>query len=251
MHTCGARWQDGEPEPAAYPFRRVNAPSWRRQRPPAFSIQAHNAHPRPVAPSLFLVAVASGWQHVAELAERFVARSARPTDDPILADRSWCTEGRFSQGFHALDTMGTHPARIPCQPRLSYRLGPLASRSERRQANSHLSGDGNGDAARGAPCRSVLPRSDRSGISPEIHRQRLIGRPFTGAQIPVASHHPLQRRPRRVITHRACVSRWPASSPSYRNRSQGPNRSPSQGRFHAILTVAKDIDCPRSKKIKK
>ena len=60
--------------------------------------------------------------------------------------------------------------------------------------------------------------SDRARIDLEILGRRPVGRPFSGPQVTVDRHHPLQRRPRRMITHRQCRS-WPASSPSSRNRS--------------------------------
>ena len=100
------------------------------------------------------------------------------------------------------------------------------------------------------PSRSISRISNRSGSTWRSAASVLSFGHFR-AQIPIDHIHPLQRRPRRVIPHRACVSRWPASSPSSPNRSQGRNRSPSQGRFHAMVTIRKDRDCPRTEKSKR
>ena len=93
-------------------------------------------------------------------------------------------------------------------------------------------GDGNKCAARLTPY-GFLTEIESFGFDFEIGRQTAVARPFPGAQFPVDHLHPLQQRQRRVIPHRTCVSRWPASSPSSHSRSQGRIRSPSQ--VHADL----------------
>jgi hypothetical protein len=55
--------------------------------------------------------------------------------------------------------------------------------------------------------------SNRAAIDLDFGRGCSVVRPFSGTQDLVGYLYPFQRRTRRVIPHRACVSRWPASSP--------------------------------------